>query len=87
MMKNRGGEGLVLAHQERHGPLPEGEGDEGALLQGAAVLCKDAHSVTFGFAFFYFPDPALFTAARTRMLHRKEKRAWYRYLRCRYFWA
>jgi hypothetical protein len=38
MMDDGGGEVLVLADEERHCPLPEGEGDERALLQRAAVL-------------------------------------------------
>jgi hypothetical protein len=38
MMDDGGGKVLVLADKERHCPLPEGEGDERALLQRAAVL-------------------------------------------------
>jgi hypothetical protein len=38
MMDDGGGKVLVLADEERHCPLPEGEGDERALLQRAAVL-------------------------------------------------
>jgi hypothetical protein len=38
MMDDGGGKVLVLADEQRHCPLPEGEGDERALLQRAAVL-------------------------------------------------
>jgi hypothetical protein len=38
MMDDGGGKVLVLADEERHCPLPEGEGDERTLLQRAAVL-------------------------------------------------
>ncbi len=38
MMDDGGGKVLVLANKQRHCPLPEGEGDERALLQRAAVL-------------------------------------------------
>ena len=37
-MQDGGGPGGVLAHELVHRGLPEGEGDERALLQGAAVL-------------------------------------------------
>ena len=47
MMEDGGGEALVLAHQQCHRPLPEGEGDEGALLQGAAVLEETTNMIYF----------------------------------------
>jgi hypothetical protein len=50
MIKDGGGESLILAHQQRHGLLPEGEGDQGALLQGAAVLHIQILTAHFSFS-------------------------------------